>query len=57
MLLSQEITTEIKRIFEPKYGRDLSDDEVVVIADRLTQFTETYMKLKCKGKNEKRHKH
>jgi len=37
---------EIRRIFEPKYKRKLSDQEVEEIAINLTSYLETILKLK-----------
>ncbi len=44
--LTEELTGEIKRVFEPRYARQLSDSEVQQIAIGLTTFMEHYSKWK-----------
>lgn len=46
--LTPELKNEIKYVFEPKYGRQLNNAEVIVIATNLTSFMETVIKWKMK---------
>lgn len=46
--LTPELKNEIKFVFEPKYGRQISDDEVKSIAVNLTSYMETVIKWKMK---------
>lgn len=50
--LSEELKQEIKTIFEPKYRRQISDVEVMEIADNLANFVESVLKFKCAKKYE-----
>lgn len=44
--LSQELRQEVKKVFEPRYKKRLSDEEVLNIAENLTEFMEAYLRLK-----------
>lgn len=46
--LTPELKNEIKFVFEPKYGRQISEDEVITIAENLTGYMETIIKWKMK---------
>ncbi|OGM14755.1 hypothetical protein A3A76_04085 [Candidatus Woesebacteria bacterium RIFCSPLOWO2_01_FULL_39_23] len=48
--LTEELKQEIKKLFEPKYKRKLTDDEVIEIADNLTEVMEAFLKLKWSQK-------
>lgn len=48
--LTANLQSEIRRTFEPRYKKKLSDEEVLNIAENLTEVMETYLKLKCKQK-------
>lgn len=44
--LTSELKDEVRKVFEPRYKRELSDDEVTEIANSLAKFTEGYLKFK-----------
>lgn len=44
--LSDDLKKEIRKVFEPRYNRKLSDIEVIGIANTLTDFVEVYAKSK-----------
>lgn len=44
--LTAELQQKVRKIFEPKYNRTLSDSEVVTIAENLTSFMEHFFKFK-----------
>lgn len=48
--LTDALKQELRESFEPKYKRKLTDDEVVEIADNLTEVMEAYLKLKWRQK-------
>jgi hypothetical protein len=48
--LSPQLKIEIRRVFEPKYGYQLSESEVIEIADNLTSVMEAYLKMKWRQK-------
>ena len=50
--LSESLKREIRNVFEPRYYRQLSDDEVADIADNLANFVESVLKFKCNQKYE-----
>lgn len=43
--LTDELKTKIKNVFEPKYKRKLSDQEVEDIAVNLTSYLEHFLKF------------
>ena len=43
--LTERLKQEIRNTFEPRYKRELSDDEVVEIATNLVTFTEHVVKF------------
>jgi hypothetical protein len=48
--LTEKLRQEIRQIFEPKYGRSLSDPDVERIAEALTSFLETTLKFRYEQK-------
>ncbi len=52
--LTLELNEEVKKVFEPRYGRKLTNIEVEQIAKNLTEFVELYSRLKgMKRENDK----
>ena len=49
--LSDELKSEVRRTFEPRYKRELSDGEVVEIASNLVGFTEHITKFLQRNKH------
>lgn len=47
--LTPLLKAEVKKLFEPRYGRSLSDVEVIEIANNLVVFVEVYAKCKYGG--------
>ncbi len=39
--LSDDLRLRIRKVFEPRYGRQLTDDQVEEIAENLVGFTQT----------------
>lgn len=37
--LTEELKTDIRKVFEPRYKRELSNEEVIEIANNLVKFT------------------
>lgn len=50
--LTDELKQEVKKVFEPKYKRVLSEDEIVSIASNLESYIEHYAIFAWKIKNE-----
>lgn len=48
--LTDELKKDVRKVFEPRYKRKLSDDEVVKIAVNLADFMEAYLKFKWREK-------
>ena len=44
--LTDELKAEVRKVFEPRYKRPLTDDEVVGIAQSLTQLLEVFFKFR-----------
>lgn len=44
--LDENLKKEVKKVFEPRYKKLLTDDEVVNIATNLVALMETYAKFK-----------
>lgn len=44
--LTAELKQEVRQVFEPRYKRVLSEDEVIEIANNLVGFVEVYAKSK-----------
>lgn len=40
--LTCDLKQELRKTFEPKYKRKLSEDEVIEIANNIVSFIETY---------------
>ena len=51
--LTAELKSEVRSLFESRYKRKLTDDEVAEIADNLASFLEVYLKFKWRAKYEK----
>lgn len=51
--LSDNLKVKIKKVFEAKYKRQLTDREVIDIAENLTGYMETIIKFKLRYENEK----
>lgn len=47
--MSKDLKKQIRFIFERKYQRKLKEDEVLEIAQNLTNFMEDFIKFKLKG--------
>lgn len=51
--LTLELKDEIKKVFEPRYRKLLTEEEVIDISNNLTDFLETFIKFRLrKEKNE-----
>ncbi|TSC85372.1 MAG: hypothetical protein G01um10147_1186 [Microgenomates group bacterium Gr01-1014_7] len=48
--LNEDLKKEIKKVFEPRYKRSLTGDEVTQIAENLTDVMEAFLKMKWKQK-------
>ena len=48
--LNEDLKKEIRKIFEPRYRRSLTDNEVTQIAENLTEVMEAFLKMKWKQK-------
>lgn len=48
--LNEDLKKDIRKLFEPRYKRSLTDDEVVEIAENLTDLMEAFLKMKWKQK-------
>lgn len=46
--VSEHLKQEIRKVFEPRYKRQLFDDEILEIADNLTGMVEAVLKMKGK---------
>lgn len=49
--LDGNLLKKVKEIFEPKYGREISETEAIQIANNLADFIEMYMKFKWRKIN------
>ncbi len=52
MWLNDSLKKEVRKVFEPRYQRKLSDTEVITIADNITEVMETFLMMKWKQKYE-----
>jgi len=52
--LNEDLKKEVREIFEPKYKRKLSDEEVVKIALNLVSYMENYAKFIWRIKHEQK---
>lgn len=50
--LDENLQQEIKKVFEPRYKRALTNIEIETIAINLTGLMESYLKFKWRAKNE-----
>lgn len=48
--LNEDLKKEIKKVFEPRYKKSLTDDEVLEIAENLTDVMEAFLKMKWRQK-------
>lgn len=48
--LTDELKQKVRKVFEPRYKRGLTDDEVLEITDNLTELMEGFLKLKWSEK-------
>lgn len=53
--LTPELEIKVRKVFEPRYKRNLKDEEVMRIAENLAEVMEIYFKLRWKDKYENRH--
>ncbi len=44
--LSPKLAAEVRKVFEPRYKRPLTDEEVGEIAVNLSEYMETILKFK-----------
>ena len=51
--ITDELKIEVKKTFEPRYGRGLQDNEVVEIATNLAEFVEHLINYKTRSANGK----
>ena len=51
--LNENLKLKIRKVFEPDYKRELTDEEVITITNNLTDLMESYIKFKLRQKNEK----
>lgn len=49
--LTPDLVAEVKKVFEPRYKRSLTDTEVVAIAENLTGLLEVFFKYKFRTTN------
>lgn len=52
--LNENLKIEIKKVFEPRYGRKLLDQEIYEVAVNLVSYVEAKTKFILKNKNESR---
>lgn len=52
--LTPELAIKVRKVFEPRYKRTLTEREVAEIAQNLTEVMEIYFKLRWKEKYENR---
>lgn len=43
--LTKELKSDVKKVFVPRYKRELSDEEITEIASNLVEFTEHVVKF------------
>lgn len=51
--LSPKLAAEVRKVFEPRYERPLTDEEVGEIAVNLTGYMETILKYRSEQQKEK----
>lgn len=47
---TEELRQEVRKVFEPRYKRKLTDEEIISIAVNLADLMEGYLKLKWRQK-------
>lgn len=52
--LTEDLKTEVRKVFEPQYKKHLTDEEVEEVAKNLTDFMEAYLRFKWRAKYEKK---
>ncbi|KKQ85185.1 MAG: hypothetical protein UT08_C0009G0019 [Candidatus Woesebacteria bacterium GW2011_GWB1_38_8] len=52
--LTDELKQDVRKHFEPKYKRKLTENEVYTIADNLKEVIEAYLKMKWQQLNPKK---
>lgn len=55
--LTEELSIEVRKVFEPRFKKTLSDCEVFEIAQSLTVFMKTYCVMKYKNESSVNTKH
>ncbi len=45
--VTEALIAEVRKVFEPRYKRQLTDSESIEIAMNLTTFVEVYAKWRC----------
>jgi len=53
-LLDEDLKQEIRKVFEPRYNKKISDQEVVELASSLMNITETLLKFRWRQVYEKK---
>lgn len=52
--LNENLKMEIKKVFEPRYGRTLNDNEICEVAINLVNYVDAKTKFILKNNNETR---
>lgn len=47
--LTPELKEEVKKVFQPRYKKPLTDSDIVAIAQNLTQLLEVFFKFKWRN--------
>lgn len=47
--LTPQLKEEIRKVFEPRYKRPLTDSEIIYIAQNLTSLLEIFFKMKWRA--------
>ncbi|MCL4417342.1 MAG: hypothetical protein M1365_11695 [Actinobacteria bacterium] len=48
--IKDEHREQIRAVFEPRYKKGLSENEVILIAENLTEVMESFLKMKWREK-------
>jgi hypothetical protein len=51
--IDEAIKAKIRKVFEPRYKRPITDEEVIIIALNLTNFMDHFFQYKWRIANEK----
>ena len=51
--LNEDLKQKVRNVFEPDYKRKLTDEEVLTIANNLTEFMEGYIKFRLRQNENK----